>query len=169
MTASASITPVHAPPTAAPPAPLRATRGERLTCAILALAAAAVIGIAAWLQPSPAGVGTHQALGLAPCGWMSGMGIPCPTCGMTTSFAHAAHGDLAASFRAQPMGLLLAVGTAAAGLVALHVAATGSRLGHLLGARLTPRAILALAVLALLAWGWKFLAVRGFPATGGAP
>lgn len=158
----------HPSVAAAAPGPLRASRGERATCAALSLAAAAVIGIAAWLDPSPTGVGTHQALGLAPCGWMSGMGVPCPTCGMTTAFAHAAHGDLPASFRAQPMGLVLAIGTAAVGIVCAHVALTGSRLGHVLGARLTPRAILSLGVLALLAWGWKFLAVRGQLAAGGA-
>lgn len=128
-----------------------------------------MIGIAAWLQPSPAGHGTHQALGLAPCGWMSGMGIPCPTCGMTTAFSYAAHGELLAALRAQPMGLLLAVGTAAVGLVSAQVALTGSRLGHVLGARFTPRTILLLAGLALLAWGWKLLAVRGAAAAGGVP
>lgn len=167
MTSAPPTILAQAPRATAAPSPLRATRGERAACACLALGAATVIGIAAWLQPSPAGHGTHQALGLAPCGWMAGMGIPCPTCGMTTAFAHAAHGDLAAALRAQPMGLLLAVGTAAVGLVSAHVAFTGSRLGHVLGARLTPRAILVLAALALLAWGWKVLAVRG--AAGGSP
>lgn len=37
-------------------------------------------------------------------------GYPCPTCGMTTSVAFAARGQLASSFRAQPAGLILSLG-----------------------------------------------------------
>jgi hypothetical protein len=59
------------------------------------------------------------------------------------------------------MGFLLAVGTAATALVCAHVALTGSRLGHVLGARLTPRLVLGLGILALLSWGWKLALVRG--------
>ena len=159
MTIAATHAPAHAPPTA--PAPLRATRGERLVCALLAAAAIAVLGVAAWLDPAPSGIGTHQALGMAPCGWMQGMGLPCPSCGMTTAFALAADGSFLDSAYVQPMGFLLAVGTAATALVCLHVALTGSRLGHVLGARLTPRVLLGLGILALLSWGWKLALVRG--------
>jgi hypothetical protein len=148
-----------APPTA--PAPLRATRGERAVCAVLASVAMAVLAVAAWLEPAASGVGTHQALGLAPCGWMQGMGVPCPSCGMTTAFALAADGSFLASAYVQPMGFLLAVGTAATALVCAYVALTGSRLGHVLGARLTPRLVLGLGILALLSWGWKLALVRG--------
>ena len=159
MSIAATHVPADAPPTV--PAPLRATRGERWVCAVLAAAAALVLGVAAWLDPAPSGVGTHQALGLAPCGWMQGMGVPCPSCGMTTAFALAAEGSFLASAYVQPMGFLLAVGTAATCLVSLHVALTGSRLGHVLGARITPRVVLGLGILALLSWGWKVALVRG--------
>jgi hypothetical protein len=160
MALAAHPTPHDAPPAA--PAPLRATRGERAVCAGLALAAFALLGISLWLDPSPAGVGTHQALGMPACGWMQGFNFPCPTCGMTTAFSLAAHGSLLASAYVQPMGFVLAVGTAATALVCTHVALTGSRLGHVLGARLTPRVLLVLGILALLAWGWKVALVRGF-------
>jgi hypothetical protein len=159
MTAAATIPTPAVPPAA--PAPLRASRGERITCALLAAVALAVLGIAAWLEPDPSGVGTHRALGLAPCGWMVGMNLPCPTCGMTTAFALAARGSFLASAYVQPMGFVLAVGTAAAALACLHTAWTGGRLAHVLGTRFTPRVLLGLGVLALLAWGWKVAAVRG--------
>ena len=109
-------------------------------------------------------------LGMAPCGWMVGYGMPCPSCGMTTAFSHAAHGSLLASARVQPMGFVLALGTAATALVGTYVALTGSRLGHVLGDRLTPRFLLGLGIFALLSWGWKIAVVRGFlPASIGTP
>jgi hypothetical protein len=137
------------------PSPPRATRGERTVGAVLALGAFAVLGVALWLRPSPTGLGTHVALGLPPCGWVAGYDLPCPTCGMTTAFSLAARGSLWASFRVQPMGCLLAVATAATAVTGAYVAATGSRVGHALGARITPRVVVALACLALVAWGYK--------------
>ena len=144
------------------PGPMRATRPERTVCALLAFGAFAVLGVALWLRPSPTGLGTHVALGLPPCGWVAGYDLPCPTCGMTTAFSHAAHGSLLASARVQPMGFVLAIGTAATALVCTHVSLTGSRLAHVLGARLTPRVLLALGVFAVLAWAWKIAIVRGY-------
>lgn len=151
MTLSVSIAP-H-PPTR--PAPLRATQGERVVCALLAAACLGLLATAAWLRPDSRGVGTHEALGISPCGWIAGLGIPCPTCGMTTAFSLAVRGSLWASFRVQPMGCLLAVATAATAVTGAYVAATGSRVGHALGARITPRVVVALACLALVAWGYK--------------
>lgn len=159
MVPDAPIAPTAAPPVT--PAPLRATRAERWTCAVLAAAGLAVLGVAAWLDPSPDGVGTHRALGLAPCGWMVSMNLPCPSCGMTTAFSHAAHGSFLRSAFVQPMGFVLAIGTAAGAVTCLHTALTGSRLAHVLGSRITARALLALGILALLAWGWKVALVRG--------
>ena len=162
------LSPAPAPPTA--PAPLRATPGERAVSAVLAGVAMAVLGIAVWLHPSSDGIGTHQALGLAPCGWVVGMSLPCPTCGMTTAFAHAVRGSLWEAARVQPMGMLLAVGTASVAVVGAFVALTGSRVGHVLGARITPRVVVVLAALALAAWGYKVMAMRGaWPSETGAP
>jgi hypothetical protein len=61
------------------------------------------------LEPDPRGYGTHQRLGLPPCTFRALFGIPCPSCGMTTSFAHFAHGHLWQAFRANPGGGLLAI------------------------------------------------------------
>jgi hypothetical protein len=144
-----------------PAAPARATRAERVVAAGLALGAATVLGIAASLQPSPNGVGTHQALGLAPCSWVASFGMPCPSCGFTTAFSHAAHGSLWAAVRVQPMGALLALLTAATLVVGAFVALTGSRVGHELGARITPRAMLVLACIGLASWGYKIALMRG--------
>jgi hypothetical protein len=59
-------------------------------------------------------LGTHRQLGLPPCSFMQLFGRPCPHCGMTTSFALLAHGDLVGSMRANFVGTLLAIASVAA-------------------------------------------------------
>ncbi|HEY2158660.1 MAG TPA: DUF2752 domain-containing protein, partial [Isosphaeraceae bacterium] len=99
---------------------------------LLALAAV-LIGLfatAGRLSPDPRGYGTHEQLGLSPCAILRLTGRPCPTCGMTTSFAWLARGDPARAWRANPAGLLAAV--VGAGLVPwlLLVASTGRAPGR---------------------------------------
>jgi hypothetical protein len=76
---------------------------------------------------------------------------------MTTAFAHAAHLSLWESFKTQPLGCLIAVGTAAGFWVALYVAATGSLLGRLCGRLLAPRALWVLLGLAAASWAYKWV------------
>ncbi len=140
----------------------RASTSERWAAAILALGCAAILGVAMWLTPSPAGIGTHQQLGLAPCGWATGMNMPCPSCGMTTAFTYAAHGSLLNSFLVQPMGAILALATATVLVVSTYVALTGSMVGHALSSRISPRFLLVFGLVALLAWGYKILLHRGY-------
>jgi hypothetical protein len=52
---------------------------------------------------------THRQLNLPPCSFKLTTGIPCPSCGMTTSFALLMHGDPVNSLRANAVGTLLAV------------------------------------------------------------
>src|SRR5262245_52054546 len=130
----------------------RSALGERVLAGLIGAGCLTVLGIAAWLQPSPTGAGTHTQLGLPPCGWVVAFGKPCPTCGMTTAFADAAHGRYLAALTAQPMGLLLALITAAVVWPALHVALTGSRLGHALARLVNGRVLWALGGLLLAGW-----------------
>src|SRR5579875_1177951 len=79
----------------------------------LALGLSAVFAVACWLDPydddgSPRTLATHQQLGLPPCTFYFVTGLPCPACGMTTSFALLMHGDLRNSLRANAVGTLLA-------------------------------------------------------------
>ena len=74
------------------------------------MAAVALLGllaVAAWLKPSPLGYGTHQQLGLPPCTFWVLFGRPCPTCGMTTAWAHLVRGECVSAFRANAGGTLL--------------------------------------------------------------
>ncbi len=52
---------------------------------------------------------THLKLGLPPCQFRALTGVPCPSCGMTTSFTWLMHGDLRNSLRANAVGTVLAV------------------------------------------------------------
>ncbi len=65
------------------------------------------------LEPDPRGFGTHQRLGLPPCTIRAVFGIPCPSCGMTTSFANITKGRWREAVRANVAGLLLSLVCAA--------------------------------------------------------
>lgn len=103
---------------------------------------------------------THRQLNLPPCGWVTGFGIPCPTCGMTTAFAAAADGDLIASFKAQPLGCALAIVAAASTAVSAYVAVTGSAIGGHFLRLVTPRFGWTMLVLLVVAWLYKITAVK---------
>jgi hypothetical protein len=51
---------------------------------------------------------THRQLGLPPCTFADVTGVPCPACGMTTSFALLVRGDVPNAARANWVGALLA-------------------------------------------------------------
>jgi hypothetical protein len=73
-----------------------------------------VFSIALWLDPYQADgsarrMATHRQLGLPPCTFYLLTGMPCPSCGMTTSFALLIRGDVINSLRANAAGTLLAI------------------------------------------------------------
>lgn len=79
---------------------------------LLGLVGLTIVGLlvtAFFLEPSPKGYGTHQGLGLPPCSFKELWGVPCPSCGMTTSWAHMTKLQVTSSFAANPGGALLAL------------------------------------------------------------
>lgn len=125
---------------------------ERVIAGFIAAGLLGILVVAASLRPDLAGHGTHEQLGLPACGFLGATGHPCPTCGMTTAFAHVAHAHFGAAARAQPFGALLALGTSAAFWASLHVAALGSRIGRVCGGLLRPGVLWFLAGLWMLSW-----------------
>lgn len=139
----------------------RASRGERVLAGLMAFASLALLLVALMLKPAASGHGTHQQLGLQPCVWASTLGQPCPTCGMTTSFAYAARADFLGSFKTQPLGFVLALSVASAFWISLHVALTGSTLARAAAGMLGPRLLwLGLAAL-IAAWVYKIAVWQG--------
>lgn len=57
----------------------------------------------------PRRMGTHEQLLKVECNFKRMTGVPCPSCGMTTSFAFLVRGDVPNSLRANAVGTLLAV------------------------------------------------------------
>ena len=138
-----------------PVRPRRASPTARLVAAGIALACLAVLVTAAVLTPSGGGTGTHRALGLAPCGMLQATGLPCMTCGYTTSFTHFADGNLLASLYIQPGGTLVALAAAATVWVGGYVAATGRPIHRRLAKLPAGWMVAALVGILVLAWGWK--------------
>jgi hypothetical protein len=151
----------YAPPSSGSEVVGASTPWRRLIGLVVAIAAASVLGVALSLTPDPAGHGTHHQLGLPACNWMkSPINMPCPTCGMTTSFSHAVRGEVLQAVRAQPFGFLLAIATGCALLMGLYVAATAAPVMGLLGRLWRPRVIWTLVALFAAAWLFKILDFR---------
>ena len=146
----------HTVPSPMPPA-TRVPRGERVLAGLLGTGCLAVMVLAAWLDPSPEGHGTHTQIGLNECTWVMLFDTPCMTCGMTTAYAHAADAEFGASFTTQPMGMVLSVATAATFWLTLLVAATGSTLGRSFARMLTSRVLIVLLLMGAAAWAYKIL------------
>lgn len=129
------------------------TRG---IAALVALSCLTILAVAVWLRPDPRGYGTHEAiLGAWPCGFILTTGLPCPTCGMTTSFALLMHGRPIDAFVAQPAGAALCLATIAAAIVSIYIAASG-RAPLVNWERLGPiRLTLGFGLLLLAGWGFK--------------
>lgn len=104
----------------------RLSRAKRLGLIVVAAGLLVPWGIAAWLRPSPLGLGTHQQFGLPPCTIRFLFGLRCPTCGMTTAWAHLIRGQIAGAVRANATGALLG-GASLSAVVWLSVTALRGR------------------------------------------
>jgi hypothetical protein len=138
----------------------------RLGLAGFALGLMTVLGVAAWLSPfdeegRPLRMETHLQLGLPPCTFRLVTGMPCPSCGMTTSFALLMHGALADSLRANAVGTLLAVGCVLLIPWSLACAYKGRRYGIVSIEKTVLILVIVFVTLALLRWlvvlalGWQ--------------
>lgn len=81
----------------------------RLTLAVAGAGLALLLVISACLRPENRGYGTHQQLGLPPCTFMTLFGRPCPSCGMTTSWARLMHAQPLRAVQTNAGGALLAI------------------------------------------------------------
>jgi hypothetical protein len=125
---------------------------QRSLWALLALASGSVLALSRLLEPAPEGIGTHTQLGLPPCGFLALFSLPCPACGLTTSFAHLARLDLLASLRAHPLGLPLFVMVCLFWVRALRGVVAGGSPARLIEHRQAGRAALLLCFALLAVW-----------------
>lgn len=111
---------------------------------------------ASWLSPVERHDGhTLAALGMPPCGMKATLGVPCMTCGMTTSYTYAAEGNFYESIVSQPAGFMLATATAMATLVSGWAMLSGMALWPIFLSIWRPQVVIPTLVMLILAWGYK--------------
>jgi len=86
-------------------------RTDKLVAFGLLVSACTLLAVAGWLKPAAVGYGTHTQLGLPPCMFLQVTHLPCPSCGLTTSFAWMIRLHIWKAFWANPFGILLFLGT----------------------------------------------------------
>lgn len=133
------------------------THWVRWALLCVALGLVGIFAIAAWINPYGENgqaqvMATHRQLGLPPCDFYMATRLPCPSCGMTTSFALAIRADVLNALRANWVGFFLA----GACLVFIPWGVASAVLGRTLFVRRPERlAVLfavALFVLLLVRW-----------------
>jgi hypothetical protein len=138
--------------------PLRVAPGGRLRAwqrLVLVSVGAGLVGLfatAACLTPSDRGYGTHQGLGLPPCTIVQWYGMRCPSCGMTTAWAHMTRGDVVQAVQANAGGALLALAAAWIGPWMLASGVAGRWLGGPPRESVTIAVGLAVIVVTLIDW-----------------
>ncbi len=132
--------------------------GARLSALAALLPCLAVLGLALYLKPDPRGYGTHSQLGGGQCGMLIMTGYPCPTCGMTTAFAHFVRGQWLRAVWVQPAGFVLAAATTGLTAIAFWTLLRGRWPRMRLPAFITPyRLFWALLVMLLGSWAFKIV------------
>lgn len=136
-----------------------ADRGWRIRAiaALVAMIPLSALGLARSLEPSSLGLGTHQQLGLPPCSMRLLLGIRCPGCGMTTSWAHFTRGNWGASVETSVGGFLFAMLAAWIAFLGIRTTLSG-QMPRSWTQQITLIAAAGIFAVALLQWLQRLLA-----------
>lgn len=135
---------------------------DRLIYLTIPVVSSAAILLGRMVTPSPDGVGTHQQLGLPACLMLTLTGIPCPSCGLTTSFSHAAHLDFSQAMHVQPFGLLIFIMMAASIPISILIMTRQKPFSHLLFSRSANLIMYGLLSLYIVSWIYKIILMNPF-------
>ena len=136
---------------------------------LLFIGAGFVLGLSSVLEPDPSGVGTHTQLGLSGCIVLSQWGIPCPMCGMTTTFALMSDFQWIAAIQNQPFGVLLYVLTVCAAIISVIELTRSRSLWFRLSKRISGEEVKLVAwffIFMVISWGYKLVSMRIFLVDG---
>jgi hypothetical protein len=98
-----------------------------------------------------------------PCGFKVQFGLPCPTCGMTTSVLTFARGDILHSFYIQPAAAVLCCMLIAVGIFAIIAAIAGTDWGLVRSIRLKYSIV---TFMVLIGGGWAVMLARTIAKSG---
>jgi Protein of unknown function (DUF2752) len=140
------------------------THRDQIKYLVLIFLAGTTLIIARFLQPSSQGVGTHEQLGLPPCPFLHLTGIPCPSCGLTTSFAHAARLNFYQAFVTQPFGLIAFCLAIVCIPLSFYLIRRRVLWSDVIRARIFDSLMYAMIVLFVLSWVYKVIAMKWFSA-----
>jgi hypothetical protein len=115
------------------------------------------------LTPSSTGYGTHQQLGLPPCGFLTLTGYPCPSCGITTSLAYLLHGDVVHSLVSQPFGTVFYAAMLFAASISLISIWRRIPAAEILSADSIERIQYGLLLIFFLSWFYKIYLMKVMP------
>lgn len=133
---------------------------DRAVGIVVVLTAAGLVLLLARATPDPSGFNTHVQLGMQPCGWPAAHGIPCPTCGVTTSACLLVHGRILDALLNQPFGAVAtAAGLGLAAWCAFCLARGRSIFAELAMWPLWRGGFIAILLL-LASWLYKYLVFR---------
>ncbi|MEO0481271.1 MAG: DUF2752 domain-containing protein [Planctomycetota bacterium] len=129
---------------------------DRVFAVLVLLTAIGIVYLLGSVEPDHRGHGTHEQLGLDPCGWPQAYGKPCPTCGATTAATWLVHGRPDRALQMHAFGAMVAalglLGTWHALWSLIRRDSFGLRL-----ARLPLRRIAVLLPIVLLfSWAWNW-------------
>ena len=142
------------------------SKSDQAKYTALALVASVGLVMARLLQPASRGVGTHEQLGLPPCAFLHLTGVPCPSCGLTTSFAHASRLHFYEAFITQPFGVITFCLTALSIPLSFYFIYSRTPWSKLIYSAKSNQALYALIVLYLLSWLYKIAAMKWLFAHG---
>lgn len=129
----------------------------RAACGLWGILLIGIFFTATQLTPDPSGLGTHQQLGLPTCTVREIFGVPCPSCGMTTSFAHFVRGQFFRSAQTNAAGLWLAVCCTVQIPWCLRIAITG-RYGFVYSlSEILLGIVFSVTLIALVQWAFRLL------------
>lgn len=131
------------------------TAGQRLRLSALGLGLAALLVMALLLTPDARGHGTHQQLGLPPCTFKTLFGLPCPSCGMTTSWAYLVRGQIKQAVAANAGGTMLAMLAAIAAIWCFASANRGRKILGNAALRALVLTIAAVVIAAMVQWMFR--------------
>jgi hypothetical protein len=98
-----------------------------------------------------------------PCGFKTQFGLPCPTCGMTTSVLAFAGGDVWRSFYIQPAAAVLCCMLIAAGVFAMIAAIVGTDWGLVRSMKLKYSIV---TFMIIISGGWAVTLSRAIAKSG---